>query len=61
MLVFFERYKTQIISGIASLFLASAWLAFVFIFQPNEIGSIATAAATACVIGLIQDRYKDSN
>jgi uncharacterized membrane-anchored protein YitT (DUF2179 family) len=60
MLTFFGRYKTQIISASASLALASVWLAFVFIFQPDGVGSLATAVATACVISLIQNHYKDS-
>jgi hypothetical protein len=60
MLAVFWRYKAQIISGSASLALASAWLAFVFIFQPEGVDSLATAVATACVISLIQTHYKDS-
>jgi hypothetical protein len=61
MLVFFGRYKAQIISGSATLVLASVWLAFVFIFQPDGVGNLATAVATACVVALIQNHYKKSN
>jgi hypothetical protein len=41
-----------------TVLLTTAWLAFVFYFEPNSVGTLATAAATACVIALIQSRLK---
>jgi hypothetical protein len=38
--------------------LAAVWLAFVYLFSPDEIGTIATALATACLIALIQTHFK---
>jgi hypothetical protein len=36
----------------------AVWMAFIYLFNPDEIGGLATALATACLIALIQRHYK---
>jgi hypothetical protein len=50
--------KTRFSGFSGTTALTSVWLAFIYLFSPNEIGTIATAVATACLIALIQARYK---
>jgi hypothetical protein len=41
-----------------TVLLTAVWLSFVFYFEPDFVGTLATATATACVIALIQSRLK---
>jgi hypothetical protein len=52
------RYWKQLYWVSGTVLLTAVWLAFVFYFEPDFIGTLATAAGTACVIGLIQSRLK---
>ena len=51
-------WKKQFYWVSGTVLLTAVWLAFVFYFEPDLVGKLATAAATACVIALIQSRLK---
>ena len=53
-----KYWKKQFYWVSGTVVLAVVWLAFVFYFEPDIVGKLATAAATACVIALIQSRLK---
>jgi hypothetical protein len=52
------KYWKQFYWVSGTVILTAVWLAFVFYFEPDFVGTLATAAATACVIALIQSRLK---
>jgi hypothetical protein len=52
------KYWKQFYWVSGTVLLTAVWLAFVFYFEPDSAGTLATAAATACVIALIQSRLK---
>ena len=43
---------------LATIGLAAVWIGFIYLFQPDGIGTVATAGATACIIALVQAHYK---
>ena len=53
-----KYWKRQFYWVSGTVLLTAVWLAFVFYFEPDSVGTLATATATACVIGLIQSRLK---
>ena len=52
------QFKNQIYWVLATVGLTAVWLTFVYLVRPDEIGTITTAGATACLIALIQAHYK---
>jgi hypothetical protein len=52
------RFKSQLYWILGTVGLTIVWLAFIYLFSPSEVGSVATAFATACLIALIQAHYK---
>ena len=61
MLTLLRRFRTQLTWILGTVVLTGVWLAFIHFVQPNEIGLLATAFATACLIALIQNHYKKRN
>ena len=53
-----SRFKSQSYWVSSSIVLTAVWMAFIYLFNPSEIGLIATAFATACLIALIQNHFK---
>jgi len=53
-----EQIKSQVAWVAATIGLTAIWMGFLYFFQPNEIGTFATAGATACLIALIQHHKK---
>jgi hypothetical protein len=53
------RFKNQLYWILGTVVLTIVWLAFIYLFNPDEMGTVATAIATACLIALIQKRYKE--
>jgi hypothetical protein len=58
MLDFFAKLKAHIPWLTATIGFTVIWMGFVYVFQPNEIGTLATATATACLIALVQHHKK---
>lgn len=56
---FIWQFKDQLYWILGTVGLTIVWLAFIYLFNPDEIGTVATAIATACLIALIQKRYKE--
>jgi hypothetical protein len=52
------KHWKQIYWVSGTVLLTAVWLAFVFYFEPDFVGKLASATATACVIALIQFRLK---
>jgi hypothetical protein len=53
------RFKNQLYWILGTIGLSIVWLAFIYLFGPNEVGTVATALATACLIALIQKHYTE--
>ncbi len=58
MLSLLWQFKNQIYWIVGTIGPTAIWMAFVYLFSPTEIGTVATALATACLIALIQAHYK---